>query len=92
MYAKLVQIVNYPSNLCYVNTYISISVYHQQVCWMCFFLLYINSAGGTKYEFIIAGRGENCMIEIECLHQYIYPFHINVVNVLYRYKLSRCVT
>ena len=51
-----------------------------------------NSVGGTKYEFIISGCGDYCLSQIECMHWFIYPFHISVVNILCKYTLSCCVS
>ena len=45
-------------------------------------LLYRTSVGVTKYEYIIVGRVDNCLIQIACLNQETYLFQISVVNML----------
>ena len=58
--------------------------------WLVFHIYDKTTAGGTKYEFIIAVRGYNCLIKIECLHQFIDLFHTSVFNVCFEYTL--CVS
>ena len=53
---------------------------------MCCHLLDISSVGGTKYEFIIVGRGDDCLSKISCLCQFIYPLHVSVVDLLCKSK------
>ena len=55
-------------------------------------LLYRTSVGVTKYEYIIVGRVDNCLIQIACLHQFIYLLHIIVAGLLYEYTLYWCVS
>ena len=60
--------------------------------WLCCILLYWTTVGGKKYKYIIAGHGDHFLIQIACLHQFIYPFHISVVHVLYTYTLSSYIS
>ena len=59
---------------------------------MCCNLLYQTSVGGTKCEFIIVGHVDNCLIQISCLHKFIYLSHIIVVSLLCEYALYWCVS
>ena len=71
-------------NIHSMNSYIHIFVYHQWFFWTGCHLYDQTCVGGAKYEFMIAGRGENCSLKIACLHQCIYLFHVSVVH-LYLY-------
>ena len=75
-----------------LHLYIHLFGYRQWVCWLGCQIYDQTSVGGTKYEFIITGRGYNSSLQIACLDQFIYLFHISVIDVFHEYTLSWCVT
>ena len=55
---------------------------------MCCNQYNLTSVAYSKHEFIVAGRGYNILSQIKCMHQFIYPFHISIVHVLYKYIVT----
>ena len=69
--------------ICVLCMHIFIFIFQNQCIFLLYcHLLYLNSAGITKYEFITSGCGDNCLIQISCLHKIIYLSHVIVFNVL----------
>ena len=81
-----------PEYMCFMHVYTHICFYHQWILRMCFNLLGQTIVGVTNHEFIVAGRGYNCLSQIACMQHFIYNFHISVVNVFCKYTLSHCVS